>query len=162
MRIVRTVFAIVIIIIVVEANPFTSNDSRAYIPNSVTAYYQNKIVEKAQSYLGAPYQYQGLSHSGIDCSGLTKNVYSEAGVNGSLPHNAASQYTATSSYYLPSSSTTGAIAFRGGANTASITHCGVRVNCSSGTFIHASSEHGVVEYTSSSFSWFTAPASWLY
>jgi len=139
------------------------NDSLAYIPSSVTATYQNKIVEKAQSYLGVPYVWGGSSHSEIDCSGLTMNVYSEAGVNGSLPHDAASQYSSTNGYYLPNSSVTGAIAFRSKTGQISnITHCAVRVNHTSGTFIHAPKPGYSVCYTSSSFSWFTSPSSWLF
>lgn len=143
--------------------PSSRYDTRAYIPNSVTAMYQNKIIEKAQSYLGVDYVLGGSTHSGIDCSGLTKNVYSEAGVNYSLPHNAAQQYSATDDYYLPNSTVTGEIAFRSSTNSVyNITHCAVRVNHTNGLYIHAPQSNQQVCYTSSSFSWFTAPSSWLY
>jgi cell wall-associated NlpC family hydrolase len=46
----------------------------------------------ANSYLGTPYLWGGTSHSGIDCSGLTSNVYGENRVK--IPRVSRDQYRA--------------------------------------------------------------------
>lgn len=48
------------------------------------------VVAEAKTWLGVPYVYGGASRSGVDCSGLTQQVYAAFGV--SLPHNAAAQF----------------------------------------------------------------------
>ena len=49
----------------------------------------SSVVALAQQYLGTPYVYGGSSASGLNCSGFTMYVFSQAGV--SLPHGATSQ-----------------------------------------------------------------------
>jgi cell wall-associated NlpC family hydrolase len=51
---------------------------------------QAQVVQTALQYLGVPYVWGGESPSGFDCSGLTKYVFAQFGVN--LPHFAASQF----------------------------------------------------------------------
>lgn len=51
---------------------------------------QAQVVLTALQYLGVPYVWGGESPDGFDCSGLTKYVYAQHGVE--LPHYAASQY----------------------------------------------------------------------
>lgn len=59
-------------------------------PPSVTAdTLGEKIVAKAEMYLGAPYVWGGNSPSGFDCSGFTQYVFAQFGI--SLPHSAAAQ-----------------------------------------------------------------------
>lgn len=51
---------------------------------------QRQVVLTALQYLGVPYVWGGESPSGFDCSGLTKYVFAQYGVD--LPHFAASQF----------------------------------------------------------------------
>ncbi len=50
-------------------------------------------LNAAKTFLGVPYVYGGNSYSGIDCSGLTSNAYSQAG--NSIPRTATAQYNAS-------------------------------------------------------------------
>lgn len=50
----------------------------------------NTILTEAETYLGTPYRFGGMSRSGIDCSAFVLSVFgAAAGMN--LPRNAASQ-----------------------------------------------------------------------
>ncbi len=49
-----------------------------------------RAAELAPRWLGTPYRYSGTGPSGFDCSGFTRFVYAELGVD--LPHNAAAQF----------------------------------------------------------------------
>ncbi|MDX6380462.1 MAG: hypothetical protein QOI57_1486 [Rubrobacteraceae bacterium] len=48
------------------------------------------VVTEARKWINVPYRLGGISHRGIDCSGLTMMVYKKAGV--SLPHSDNQQY----------------------------------------------------------------------
>lgn len=48
-----------------------------------------KIVAKAQSYLGVPYVWGGNGYSGIDCSGFVQQCYASVGI--SLPRTSSQQ-----------------------------------------------------------------------
>ncbi|MGZ4428629.1 MAG: C40 family peptidase [Nocardioidaceae bacterium] len=52
----------------------------------------HKVVQAASEEVGHPYMWGAEGPVAFDCSGLTKYVYNEFGVN--LPHNAAEQYQA--------------------------------------------------------------------
>jgi len=40
-----------------------------------------KIIESAQSYIGAPYRYGGTTPDGFDCSGFVRHVFGENGIS---------------------------------------------------------------------------------
>lgn len=48
------------------------------------------ILNASRGWLGVPYRWAGASRSGVDCSGLTQQVYKDA-AGKSLPHNSAAQ-----------------------------------------------------------------------
>ncbi|WP_304344264.1 C40 family peptidase [Chryseobacterium koreense] len=49
----------------------------------------DEILSEAESYLGTPYRYGGMTRRGIDCSAFVLSVFSAAGMN--LPRVAAAQ-----------------------------------------------------------------------
>ena len=51
---------------------------------------RNSVVLNAKSWLNTPYKWGGNDRNGVDCSGLTKNVYGKIGVN--LPRTAREQF----------------------------------------------------------------------
>ncbi len=57
---------------------------------SVSGSVQSQVIQVAMQYLGVPYVWGGASPQGFDCSGLTRYVFLQFGVN--LPHNAAMQF----------------------------------------------------------------------
>lgn len=52
----------------------------------------DKLLQRANAYIGVPYVWGGASPSGFDCSGFTKYMFNSTGVN--LPRTAALQYDA--------------------------------------------------------------------
>ncbi len=62
-------------------------------PQQGTGYLRTEIVQRAESYLGIPYQWGGTSpENGFDCSGLTMAVYNLVGLN--LPRSSREQFAA--------------------------------------------------------------------
>ena len=57
------------------ANTSEGGDDAITAPASATA-----VTSEAATYLGAPYDWGGESHSGVDCSGLVKMAFKKSGV----------------------------------------------------------------------------------
>jgi len=93
----------------------------------------------ANSYLGTPYLWGGTSHSGIDCSGLTSNVYGENRVK--IPRVSRDQYRAGRDV-ANSALRNGDLVF---FNTlgVGVSHVGMVVDASKRRFVQASSSRGV-------------------
>lgn len=91
----------------------------------------------SMSYLGTPYVWGGTSHNGIDCSGLTSNVYGENRVK--IPRVSRDQWKIGAA---PDSLREGDLVF---FNTlgVGVSHVGMVVDARNRRFIQASSSKGV-------------------
>lgn len=127
-----------------------------YVPESVQASYRSSIITKAESYLGTPYVLNGSSHSGIDCSGLTMNDYSEAGVV-TLPHDAEQQRQLLQ-YYTTTTRSAGKLFFNVSGGVAG--HVGICY--SSSQKIHAASPSVCIASYNAQNDLTLRAASWLY
>ncbi len=97
-----------------------------------TSQIREKIVNKAEKYIGVPYRWGGQdSVTGFDCSGLTSSVYRESGIM--LPRTSREQYK-TGTFVLKRNLKRGDLVFfktRGKA----VSHVGIYTGNSQ--FIHA-------------------------
>ncbi len=93
----------------------------------------DNLIATAQVYLNAPYLWGGRSMAGIDCSGLTQNVFKQNGI--ALHRDASMQATQGETIHLIWEAQPGDLAFFDNAE-GQITHVGMIA--SEGTIIHAS------------------------
>ena len=99
------------------------------------------LLQAVRSYMGTPYVWGGLSHRGIDCSGLTMSSYREVAIG--IPRVSRQQY-ATGRPVDSAGLRGGDLVFFDTSGNG-VSHVGIVVDAANGTFIHASSSHGVVE-----------------
>ena len=52
---------------------------------------RRRVLDEAERWIGTPYQFGGVTHSGVDCSGFVCNVFKS--VEKKLPRNSAEQAT---------------------------------------------------------------------
>jgi cell wall-associated NlpC family hydrolase len=106
------------------------------------------VVREAKTWLGVPYKWGGTSRQGVDCSGLTMQVYASIGIN--LPRTASDQY-----YSGPGARTSqfgrGYLVFGHADGGRGVQHVGILTG--DGRMIHAPVPGTVVRYD-------TVPASW--
>ena len=104
---------------------------------SVPGRQKNELISMAKTYLGSPYRLGGDNHTGIDCSGFVKRVFSAFGV--SLPRTAREQYFASDRIEMKELAP-GDLIFFSTRKSGNPSHVGIFLG--EGKFIHATVRNG--------------------
>jgi cell wall-associated NlpC family hydrolase len=99
------------------------------------------LEHAVRSYIGTPYVWGGLSHHGIDCSGLTMSSYREISVG--IPRVSRQQYGIGAPVDRSALRDGDLVFFDTEGN--GVSHVAMVVDAARNRIIHASSSHGVVE-----------------
>jgi len=102
---------------------------------------REKLLFEIVDYIDTPYQYGGNSHSGIDCSAFTMNVFKKA-VNQKLPRTASQQFEEGESVGTMQALQFGDLIFFNTTRRAYPGHVGIYLG--NYLFAHASQSQGVI------------------
>lgn len=114
-----------------------TGDSRT----SVDAAVARRLVDCARGWLGTPYRYGGNDRRGVDCSGLTCNVFSQ-GADVKIPRDSRSQRTYCLEIDRRALQPGDLVFFVNSPGAQRINHVGLYIG--GGEMIHASSSRGVM------------------
>lgn len=99
------------------------------------------LVEEAARWIGVPYRYAGNDKEGVDCSGLTSQVFLKT-LNVKMPRNSAEQQRWCKGISRENLQPGDLVFFATGSNRERVSHVGIYVG--NGDIIHASSSRGVI------------------
>lgn len=116
----------------------TPPGSTSYGAQAPVSSVERQLIAVAESWVGTPYRYAGTTKSGIDCSALMVNVFSEVGIL--LPRTSAEQYITGNTIPMNELAVGDLVFFdiRGEG----VSHVGMYVG--SNSFVHASLSAGVI------------------
>jgi len=100
-----------------------------------------RLYAEASLWIGVPYRYGGTSRSGVDCSGLTYNIYQKV-YRKKLPRSTSDLEKKGIKKISKHQLQPGDLIFFATSNSNKITHVGMYLK--DNKFIHASSSRGVV------------------
>jgi probable lipoprotein NlpC len=122
----------------VEKSPLEKIDGKTIAGTDVEP---TQLTSVLNSFMGTPYHWGGMSHAGIDCSGLVCCVFRELG-DLALPHDARLMHKLGHKISL-ADARPGDLLFFHTKFWSGINHVGVYVG--NGRFVHASTKLGVIE-----------------
>lgn len=99
------------------------------------------LMVEASSWVGVRYKYGGNDRSGVDCSGLTSNIYKYV-YNVKLHRRSSEQYEKDVRVVPMKDLTSGDLVFFSSKSGDGVSHVGIYLK--DGKFIHSSSSRGVV------------------
>lgn len=105
---------------------------------------QKMLLDEAQSWIGTPYKYGGTDKKGVDCSGLTYNVYLSIGIV--LPRTAEQQFTYTKRVSVSELEIGDLIFF---VSNGRVSHVGMYAG--NNAMIHSSTSNGVIRQSLESY-----------
>lgn len=97
-----------------------------------------RVVTEADSWLGVPYLFGGITRDGVDCSGFVRNVFASAGM--SLPRQSSEQATIGDNVAVTTARPGDLVFFN--TSGAGVSHVGILLDYPA--FIHASTSRGVI------------------
>jgi len=102
-----------------------------------------RVLKTADNYLGVPYRYAGMSHKGMDCSGLVCKAYESVGIR--LPRSSRAQAEIGKTVDFKRLQPGDLVFFSAKRSSQQITHVGIvsSVKGNQVEFIHASTSKGV-------------------
>jgi len=139
MKRITCTFILLAIFLGCVAHPRYTIKTQEEYPSNVSKINRDKMGRILKSFIGVPYKDKGLSHLGVDCSGLVVEVYRR--YNGTrLPHDTEKLFKLAKKVKRPNLAYGDLIFFT--TDFKKISHVGIYLD--NGDFVHSSESQGVV------------------